>query len=273
VAVLGRLTLRILDVKSGKILEDFPLPDGVKGNMLWADNRFLLFDSTHLVDTELGIIAWRYDRPTLKGADGPSPLRYAAGRFWFIAPGSGGGRPNLVSMTLPHPAAKDVVAGLDRQKLAVFQPGAKVTLKLDLPTLNEEQRNKATAALTKSLEEAGVTVGENGNLVLEGTSRQGKPQAVQFEKDRFPFRAGATTAAVFTPNIYKLRILDKNVEIWSKSHVTNSPGAILLQAGETVETVIERHSRPSPDFFINTKFPKRLMRPGPHQGAYGTSQL
>lgn len=273
IAVLGKSTIGVLDAKSRKITREFSLPDGVNGKMVWADNQFLLFDDSRLVDTELGVVAWLYDRPPLKaGYLNKSPTHAVGSKFWFIEPAASGGRATLVSTTLPHPAVKQVLAGLDREKLQMFPPGVKVQLKLDLPTLKEEDKPQVSAALTKALQDTGAeVVASGGALILEASSRKGESSAVQFGAGIFGQKS--RTAAAFTPNIYHLRVKQNEAVIWSSSLQTSPPNSISLKLGQTVETVIKGLSEPKPDFFLKTTFPKQLLRPGPHDGAYGKSKL
>lgn len=152
------------NLSDGRIEADFLLP--VAGDSLqFCSNGYLLLDNSTLIDLDHKMIVWKYLLPSgIHLSESPD------GRHWYAAPVSPRAKGlSLVATALPEPRAQAKLAHAAFDTDMVIQPGARVSLKIELsavPPGRPRMAQELTQAFTERFARNKIAVAENQNVVV-----------------------------------------------------------------------------------------------------------
>ncbi len=245
----------VWDMTTGKLIQDFETPGiHIHGAISFPDDNFILGANKFLIDLDNQIKLWEYS-----GAE----QFQTAGNLCFAGVGAHNAPGALLTVQLPHPAAKDLLAkALTQPDLFVFRSGTAV--KLDVSGVPAADQGHVSEALTKKLADMKCSVADNGTITLLA--------AVTGPKEREISYHGSGDYKV-QEYLTDLRFVYQGVPAWT-SGGTNVPGMLWLKQGENIEGVLRKAGeKPNMSFYDGVILPKFLQKPSAGNGATGRQTL
>lgn len=238
------------DLATGKLEQSFS-PTGlmIKDSIEFPDEDYILGNGKFLVDMPNQLKFWQFDgADQIRCINGVAYVGVSAGQN---APGA------LLTMTLPHAAAKDLLKkALTDPTLFVLKAGT--TVKLDLNGITDAaQRATVEAALTKRLATIDCKPGPAGTIDLVA--------AVEGPKDRKISYHGAGTYQT-KEWFSRLKFVYQGQPAWESSS-SNVPFFIQYGKDDNIENALRRHEKPDYAFFDRVELPKFLQKPTAGQAA------
>ncbi|HEX5471222.1 MAG TPA: hypothetical protein VFW73_05020, partial [Lacipirellulaceae bacterium] len=248
------------------------------------------------------ILLWEYQNPPGEGVK----AEIQNGRLYAVSkPMSDQGRVALISTALPNAAAIAKDKSLPpAESLLVVKPGDSVALDIDIDprvsltddvqqslasvqnvggsgkivvlNSNGAQNDVIRQSLTKALEDAGLKVAEQSDLVVKAVCKPQAQQKITIRVDhRFPPRPQDFVERTITPNATYLEMSLKGAVLWRRGYIAQPGGVIWRRKGETLEQALDRLTKPNVGLLTHAKFSPYVARPGKAtpNGAYGVSQF
>ncbi|MDB5354889.1 MAG: hypothetical protein JWN24_1342 [Phycisphaerales bacterium] len=264
-AATGQDLLFVWDLTTGKKLHDLS-PSGVVGqSVAWVGEGFILLDGRSLVWLDKKMVAWTYENTVHPG--GENLCASFAGRYWYAAaPAGRGGKPALVSVTLPHEAARKAAMAINLDQEMIIKPGS--TVSLDVAVAGEVQQ-KVTDSLTARLQQMGMTVAANAPVKLIARSEPGDTVEMQYHT----FGAGFGGNQKMNVATTKLRLALETAGgkiLWERRTATSPPPMLMMKQGQTIDQAVAEAMKPSSAFFEMTRIPDYVPKTS---GGMGTSKL
>ncbi len=257
--------IQVWDCSKGERFRDIYLQSNHPTDpMSWINNDYLLVGKSLLVDVPRRLSLWKYNGIQTAG-------KMHGEMYWCVTGGGAHGK-SLAPLKLPHPAAARVVENADAENLLVFRPGESVRLRVSA-TNAPSFGPKIKQVLTDRLRQNNMKVSDNASLTLEASSKAGKTRTITYRDFGFRRGSGSNTVQV-TPQVYRLTLKDKQGRIlWQSSGGSSAPPMLHMQQGETIQQAVAKYTRPNMRFFETQPLPRFVTKPGPHDGAYGVSQV
>jgi len=250
------------DTATGALYRDISL-EGAKivigGHFIAPSENHVLIGNSCLMDLESQARIWTYE--------GHDAAEMFAGVCWFAV--SGFNSPGaLVSATLPHPAARDLLEkAVHSPDFFVLRPGT--TVMLNVAGIQDPgERQKVAAVLAQRLEANGCRVAPNGTIELVASTEMGKREEVSYHTFGQP---GSRSYSVQN-YLSRLRFVYQGQTAW-EAVCGNVPTFLSLKEGETMEQHLRNSERPNHEWFGAVEIPKMLQKPGPGNSTFGTSQV
>ena len=255
--------IQVWDVAFGKLVHDVYLPSqSMVESVSWPSDGYLLLNGGSLVDLARRIVLCQYSGGSRHGVT-------AGGQQFSVVKGANDAD-TLIHAALPHRAATQLAASLDPDALLAIKPGAQVSIRVAVSLAPQEQQ-RIYDALAKRLADSGIQVVQNSNITLHATTEQGKTETVQYRT--FGRGFGGTQSATVTQQIQKLTYTENGKTLWQTSHVKGAP-IFLHTRGKELNAALAEHVKPEVAFFVNTRVPTHLARPGEHDvGAYSVARF
>lgn len=224
------------DLTTGEQTAEGLIPSAWIGSLQWAGEGYLLFDNRYLYDTKQQKIAWRFKRGhcTSHAPDSPD------GRHWYLSQRAAfDPAVTLFAQELPDPNLKKWLDNSVLPDETVLSAGARVNLQISVgataerPALPDEIRKNLTA----QLEQRGVVVASDGNLLLTvGAAMTSEGKTTEYRT----FGAFGGPAS-FTLNVTSLNcsvvLTQQGTKIWEKT--------ARFTAGDSMMESIKRDEDPN----------------------------
>ncbi|MDB5328075.1 MAG: hypothetical protein JWM57_3644 [Phycisphaerales bacterium] len=222
--------LTVWNLADGKVLFNLGLTPGIGGinaPLTGLDSHFALVGS-YLISLDKKLPIWKYE-------GGTGYRTVAGGRVFTV--NVRGARDNniaLVSADLPHAAAQQAARAAP-EPVMVLKPGVSVSLDLQHEA-TDAQKQATTAALTRKLNAAGITVAPGQPVRVVTRTEAGKSESREYET-RMGFDRNRETVTI-SSKITTISIQSGPTVCWSRSwEYHNDPGMLVsLQKGETVQS-------------------------------------
>ncbi|HWE95934.1 MAG TPA: hypothetical protein VG269_18370 [Tepidisphaeraceae bacterium] len=264
-AAAGQDLLFVWDLSTGKKLHDLS-PIGVMGQSIaWVGEGFLLLDGQSLVALDKKMVAWVYDNPSSRDTQGATRETFA-GRYWYVASAGQGAKPALVSVALPHEAARREALAVNFDQEMIVKPGTSVSL--DIAVAGEVQQ-QVVDALTARMKQAGITVAPNAPVKLIARSEPGETKEMEYRAFGAGFGANQKISVATTKLRLALETAGGKV-LWERRSATFPPSMLMMKQGQTVDQAVAEAMKPSPIFFEKTRVPDYVPK---SQGGLGKSKL
>ncbi|MDB5331317.1 MAG: hypothetical protein JWP03_2468 [Phycisphaerales bacterium] len=264
-AAAGQDLLFVWDLATGKKLHELS-PIGVMGQSIaWVGEGFVLLDGQSLVALDKKMVAWVYDNPSSRNTQGSTRETFA-GRYWYAAEAGQGAKPALVSVALPHEAARREALAVNFDQEMIVKPGT--TVSLDVAVAGEVQQ-KVIDALTARMKQSGITIAANAPVKLIARSEPGETREMEYRA----FRAGFGGNQKISVATSKLRLALETAGgkvLWERRSATSPPGMLMMKQGQTIEQGVAEAMKPSAGFFENSRVPDYVPK---SQGGLGKSKL
>ena len=245
----------VWDTATGKLLQDFETPGiHIHGAISYPDDNFLLAGNKFLIDLENQIKLWEYN-----GAE----QFLTVGNLSFAGLGAHNAQGALLSLELPHKAARDLLAkALTQPDLFVFREGTVV--KLDLAGVPAADQAHVREALTKKLTAMKCSVADTGTITLVAAVTGPKERQVSY------MHSGDYKVQEY---ITQINFVYQGTPAWGASS-SNVPGMLWLKPGENIEGVLRKASeKPNISYYDGVILPKFLQKPAAGQGVVGRQTL
>jgi hypothetical protein len=230
---------------------------GVKTEVIWPHEKFLLCGKSNLFDIENQITVWRF---------GGAKEAFRVGPLCAFTVESSGNEPGAIVMVPMPPEVfeKALAKATEAPDFFVLKPGTNVKLNVDgVP--DPAERERIRVLLAKQLETNGCQVGTDGSIELTASIEQ---KAVQMS-----YRSMDLTLRT-APHVqtYNLQDFTSRVAfnydgkpIWERSG-GSLPSSVTTRPGQSVEAALHESEKPVYDFFQRVKLPKKLMKPNQRIG-------
>ena len=247
--------LTVWNLTTGKVAYDLTLV-GVSGQQIaWPSEGFILLDGRSLVALDKKMVVWTYQSDA-----GAAPLAGAtyAGRYWYVAAGGSGNKPVLVSVNMPHEAARRAALAVNFDAEMIVKPGSTVSFDVSLPGDIQE---KAEAGLHTRFKQNGVTVADNAPVKLVARSEPGETRKIEYRPIGVGRFGGETSkiSVTGTKNDIRLETADGQV-LWQRKSVTSPPMMVSMKKDQTIEQAIAEAMKPPLQFFEKAKIPKYIPK-------------
>lgn len=204
-----------------------------------------------VVDIALGMPVWKYHVAVTTGPQlfGDKLLTVTTSQ-----------QASLVSLAMPHPAAKQALAQLlnGGDEAMLVRPGVKVAIAVEGAA--GEDAAAIEAALTQSAEAAGWKVAKRAKITLVARLGRGEQQQLSYRMMGSGRSQDAKTATL-VPFTADLEIRAGDTVLWQRSSTNHVPSLLRLEEGETVQDAVKRYEKPDPAFFGRLNLPPRIPRP------------
>jgi hypothetical protein len=231
-----------------------------------------------LVDLPHKMVVWNYALAPGGGvhvADSPDA------RHWYLAGGFGNAPVTLVAASLPDAAALKVLAGARLEPDYVIQPGAGVSLRVNLantPPGKPGFPQEVQKALAASLERNRVRIQDGQPVVVTASmAHRNTGKSNEYNVQQFGGRAGFNQQKVSVAE----QVVECAVQIWrgnavvweSKTQYSNSAFIFQVQQGKSVEQYLnEQMWNGAANFMLNFALPPYVL-PAESVKGLGTSRL
>lgn len=242
-AVTGRKGIEIIDVTGRTPARQFAL--GNVGDLQWLDENFLLAGYALVIDAAKMVVVWQYD--------GGNRGWLENGRLWYKW--GSGVEETIVNVILPHEAAKNAAGLINVQDVFVLKPGMAISLNVDLGDAAEN--DKATAALTKSAADVGLSVAAGQPITLTIRTRSG-----EVEERHYRAFAGSTAPdeTISLPSrYYDLDLQAGGESLWSGTNRQSLPMSMQVPKGESIQQAVAREMAVNARFVL-TDLPRNLVK-------------
>jgi hypothetical protein len=256
--VSGYLGSEVLDAQGQEPPRQFYMNGAA--DLSWIDDQLLLSGDGTVIDATKTAAVWRYLR---SGAGW-----FEAGRFWYAVDAKD--QRSLVSVVLPHDAAKQAAAAINPQDVYAVAPGMAVTLEVSLgdPTADAE----ATTALTAALQRAGLRVQSGSPITLRATTRGGDSQEMVYRKMFGVGPGGREEVRITVPTrYYDIELLVNGQKAFGTSRHQGPPMSPQLKEGESIQEVVSREMGVKASY-VPTTIPMRIVK-AEYQQPRGESSL
>jgi WD40 repeat protein len=272
-AGVSDMGLSVWDLTTGdKVVEFNPSSLNYGDELAWA-GKYVLVRNQHLFDTERRILLWEY-LGSLGGGTESATLR--GGRMWIVPNLERNRQATLVSVAIPHAAARREASRLpSAEELLVVRPGDEVSIETDIAT-GAISADEVRQSLTTALEDAGLHVVDNAPLVLKAVCKPQEQQTVRINTDmRLPVREKDIVERTITPHASQLTMALDGETVWKRGYIARPGHIFFLEKGENLDQALDRLTKPNPSLFTAFKFNGYVARPGKasEAGAYGVSRL
>ncbi len=270
--------LQVWDLETQKLLQEMWLPStsgqSAADLLEWVDNDHLLVNGADLINIPNRIVLWHYDVPGQEKSTecvvngclgfGYGEIEGTRGR------GRAALRAGVFFLSLPHPAAFQVLAGLSEEKLLAMKAGSQVALDLRMPVANPQESEALAASYTAQLKAWGISVVPGAPLSFQATVENGKTETLTYRS----IGMGGEETVNVSAQTSRLALVENGKVIWEKSARTGGASMIVRhKEGETIQSVLDRGNQESAmAFFRNLSLPGCVTRQGEH-GAYGFSRV
>lgn len=230
---------------------------GGAGSLSWLDEQFLIGGDGLVIDAVKQAAVWRYRR------NGTGWSKF--GRFWYLTDGREGG--TLLSVALPHDAAKAAAVGLNTQDVFAVAPGMAVTLDVELgdATANAEGLAKLTAAV----QAAGLRVEAGQPITLTARTRGGDNKDMTYRR---MFGGGRQEETISVPTrYYDVEMLVGGERVWNTSGYQGPPGMMQMKENESIQEGIAKEMGVKASY-LPSVVPMRIVK-AEYQKPRGESQL
>ncbi|MBL9125650.1 MAG: hypothetical protein JNG90_18570, partial [Planctomycetaceae bacterium] len=246
-ALVDHGRVRTWDLATGEQARDFTLAEGRSTDQLvWCDDQHLLTGNGDLIDLDRRIVIWKYS-----GID--SPLWSTGEAVWGISGSRTGEASLLIGAKLPHKEALRAAETLDADALLVIRPGLDVSLRMSFSGSADEQE-RVRQALTARLEQVGMKVVPQSNVVLSATIRPGEAQKVQYRN----FNGGSYTEHTVQTQILELAYLVDNKPVWKHQRQSWTPAVLHLSQGESIQQALSRAMKQDAKTFESIAVPAHV---------------
>lgn len=259
--------LRIVNLESGTLLEEFPVPS-TGASLAWAGDDYLLLDGTQLISRPLQSVVWNYEADDVRFPECQvTPDLCVARQFT-------GKRAGIRLLSLPSSRVTSRLDPAQLKQQAILSPGDPVSLNVTVankPLLLPLQ-DKASELFTTSLEQSQKTVAGNSGVTV--TAKVSLDSQGSAEVSKLGSRSEKVTVnrqAVKIDIAYQQR----GKTIWSTTRNVGNLDKIVqrIQQGESVQQSIDRQMVESAEGLISTlKLPTYIFGDDAKRGL-GTSKL
>jgi hypothetical protein len=223
-------------------------------DVVWPQERYLLFNMQKLIDLEAQVAVWSYE--------GAEKAAWADGVGAFVV-SEHGNKPVSALVTARVPPAgltAQIAKAMESPDFYVLKAGMTVTLNLS-GVADAEEREKASAALTRKLEANGMKVGPGGSIELVAATEAGKEQKISYRG------FGVSPWQQYTVREYltTLKFVHQGQTAWQTGS-SSIPHMIQLKEGETIDQVLRRSEKPTYGLFEKVELPKLLAKPSESRG-------
>ena len=146
-----------------------------------------------------------------------------------------------VRLIFPVQEVDEVIAEVDRDSLMLLKPGVHVGLDVESvsdPSAVEEW-------LLEKVEGNGWVYDPDSKFVLVASMGIGESQRVDYQAEL----TGDITTVNFKPHFAKLKIMQNDLIVWQSGTSTGPPPFVRLKKGRTVQSEVNRYSKPQLNFF------------------------
>lgn len=174
------------------------------------------------------------------------------------------------NVKLPGPKVAEVFGTVDREDLEVTKPGERV--RLEVRCGDQLNRDVYYALLAKIEENEWILDAENPTAIIYADAKKGQTQSTTYYITSL--RDGSTheETVTYTPNVYSIKIVKNNEEIWVGETQSGSAGFTSLRGNETMQSKVNESQVPSASFFKNADIPSRIIHKDYRRGL-GTTQI
>ncbi len=240
------------NTESGELVTEIPSNGARFGHGIgFPSEQYLFVGNSVMLDVDNQMQIWAYNG---------SEATQIVGEVTYMTI-TDGNRPGLLmNGKLPHPAALEMVAKAKTDPdLFVFKEGSSVAL--DLSAISDQAaRDKATKAITGELTKIKCKVIPNSSLVFR--AKVTGPTARQITYRSFGFGGGGGSGTYTVQEwISTLELVYDGKVVWSRGGGSNVPFTLNLKQGETMESHLRSHEKPSYYIFENPTLPKLIQKP------------
>jgi len=268
-------SLCVWDLEQKKLIEEIGFPKPLPCDRLdWIDHDHLFVGGSFLIDLSRKIVLWQY----LHQPSGPITI-LPDGTLCYVASeersGRGIGRQSgLFFITVPHPEAIRVVAGLSADQLLAVKPGIQVGLDIRVSFTKPEEQRQVAEALAAKLKANGISPAASGApIVLEATEEAGKPETKTYETRGFGQPGGRTQTVTVATKVLRLALKENGRVLWERTaKIGGAPEIVHFKEGQSLEGAIAEFQGSPAHFFLNVSLPRYVARHN-EQGVFGRSML
>jgi hypothetical protein len=258
---------RTWDLESGELSTDILIPVvGQEMRILWLGDDYVAVQGHALlvVDLNRKIVLWEY---LLSPAETASTAQWQ-GHFWRIGKDAARRNDVLFPTSLPDQQALGVAKRLEANQVLVVQPGAAVSLEMNVQT-DAETIERIRNSLVERLSNNGLEVRDGQSLKLIAATRTGETHSVSYHM------TGAERATVsVTDRVSSLEFQSAGQTAWKAEQVAGAPYFVRLAPGQSLQQYVSENTKPNLEFFSTARIPTHVARPLPEgQRAYGRSML
>jgi SLA1 homology domain 1, SHD1 len=229
---------------------------------------YLLLDNQLLVDCQRGMPLWTYNCHNTARA-------VWAGQLFTLFPGEKG---TIVASKLPHPAAERAAETIPPEKLYALRKGSEIELTTKLQGLDPIQESAAAQAVRRNLHSLGYKLVDQSDNQVHLELQQANEQESEYGTSNSPFPSpfsrpsGPLEKVRYRPWIHTIVVSIKGEETFRTQQSVSSPWSMNTREGESAQQAVDRHVRPSVDFFRNVTLPAEILRPEYRHGL-GKSEI
>ena len=236
----------------------------------WIDDNHLLGESHRsriLYRLSMSLAVWSYEMDIFqyyRNSD-PNTNMVVDGKFFYVAqPDPFGGSIAVGAVDLPGPGVEESISNVDRDSLLIVKPGVGVAL--DVSEVSDP--NTVKQWLTEKIEANGWIYDPNAELVMYAKMGSGEIQKVTYVEER----TYKTSVVSFKPHFANLSIMKDDLIVWQSGTTTGPPDRVVLRDGRTVQSEVNRMSKPQLGYFEHVRIESEIIDPNYSRG-FGKSIL
>jgi WD40 repeat protein len=245
-------TMTIWNTADGSVAFEGSFPGiSMAYGLHFPHDDFVLVSNKHLVQWSTGIQLWDYSGSNFTSTLGSTPV-------FCLSGGSAGA---LLPMSLPHPAALQMLEDVkDQPDLFVLREN--IDIQIDISSVPRKHQELVKTRLTEQITKLKCRVSDEAPLVLRATVTGPVNKAISY------FGAGSFVIKQYVSYL-EFRYQDK--KIWS-SRATNTPGSIGSSRNKSYQDQVDDAGKaPNLHFFKTVALPDYLQKPNASTNARGTS--
>lgn len=246
---------RFLDVwnlKEGKFEARVGVAGSVGDVIGWVKKDLILTSLGGLIDTNLEVPVWNYNM----SADVGHMIAVNEG----LIMSSGYSRAvGIKSYPVPHPAAEE-----RRKQIASsndYVVDGKMSASIQVETVPGIEKDEVYKAVQHALEQMGWSISDKGELQIIAKIGRAATKTIPYTLRSIGANpnSGQVFNATITPFTAAIELRKNGDVLWSANQENAVPSSLFLHGDETVQDAVRKFERPSPEFFRDTRFPKKIV--------------
>lgn len=250
-------TIWSVNLDTGELYRDFTLPGNITNSSIDAPtDGYALINNSILVDLERRCPIWKYEVP-----DKSAAAVLSSGQYAFAVDGDSRSTCNLISTTIPHPAALKAAQGLKGNEL-LLKPGVSVSLQTNV-SCTEQERAAIMTYIASQMKDRGITIAPGQPIELSLSVEQGKTEQREYGSGPSfgPF-ARTGEKVTITQKISRMRITYQGKTVWEVHAFSGDPGFMLMRKqNQTMQQAVDEMGKPNLGVFTATRLPSYLVMP------------
>lgn len=239
--------------------------DYVDNSLDWVDEDYLLVDESTLYHKTLNSPVWGYcGNDYHRHSPHTQVGHFLGGLFWYDMYSQDSKEHALFAIQLPDRGALEGTPAPEPPDYLTLEPGTEVAVKSATNFLDHTQLEKVRSDLINKLKAMQLKVVDESPLVFTAHVTRGEPQQTTFIKRKFgesPFGGGTEETVTSVRYISKVTLMEEGIERWfGVAFGGGAYGVYELKEGESIQSIVNRDSKPYLDYFNKAEIPTKFER-------------